>query len=290
MNILVTGSKGQLGSEIRFLSRQFKDFNFYFFDIEELDITSEEGVNKVFDKYKFNYCINTAAYTAVDKAEVEKDLAFRVNTIGADNLAKASNKTGTVLIHISTDFVFDGTNNRPLDEEEVTIPINLYGKSKLEGEERIKRELNDFYILRTSWLYSSFGNNFVKTMQRLGREKNRLGVIIDQIGTPTYARDLAQVIMDIIKNNKKEYGLYHYSNEGVASWYDFACLIFKLTEIDINVEPIPTTSYPTRAKRPVFSLMDKTKIKNKLNIVIPHWTDSLSKCLEEIDENNQKFK
>ena len=280
MNILITGSNGQLGSELKSIAKSNKGHSYTFVDIAELDITNKEAVINFFNSNSFDFCINSAAYTAVDKAEEDIVNAESVNTIGPGNLAIACKLSKTKLVHISTDFVFDGSKNIQYSEKDITKPINIYGDTKLKGELLVQKEIDEYFILRTSWLYSSFGNNFVKTMQRLGQERENLGVIVDQIGTPTYARDLAKAIMVIINTSSNDFGIYHYSNEGVASWYDFAKEIFYYSNISIELNPITTLQYPTPAKRPRFSVMDKTKIKQKLNISIPHWSDSLKECIK----------
>ncbi|WP_044210245.1 dTDP-4-dehydrorhamnose reductase [Flammeovirga sp. OC4] len=282
-NILVTGSKGQLGSELQFLSNDQNNFNFTFVDIKDLDITNLENVIEFFTKEKFDYCINCAAYTAVDKAESDQEVAYKVNVEGPRNLAIGSKINQTILFHISTDFVFKGESSTAYTENMSTSSLGIYGETKLKGEQAIAEEISSFYIIRTAWLYSSFGNNFVKTMLRLGRERNELGVIVDQIGTPTYARDLAKVILAMIDFDKENFGIYHYSNEGVASWYDFAKTIFAIKNIEVMVNPIPTSAYPTSAKRPSFSLLDKSKIKKIFNISIPYWQESLLNCLRLMD-------
>ena len=279
MNILVTGASGQLGSELHFLSNNYPNHTFTFTSREQLDITSEADVFTFFQKNNFNYCINGAAYTAVDKAESDFLNAEKVNTVGAKNIASACKKLEVILIHVSTDFVFDGNKNIAYLENDKTEPINVYGTTKLKGELAIQDRLTKYFILRTSWLYSSYGNNFVKTMQRLGKEKKNLSIVSDQIGTPTYARDLAKVILTIIETKNKQYGTYHYSNEGKVSWYAFAEAIFDYSNITLTLNPITTAQYPTAAKRPSFSVMNKNKIKNNLNICIPHWTDSLKQCI-----------
>ena len=279
MNILVTGYKGQLGSELKVLAEVNKKHSFIFVDVDDLDITDKGAVISFFNSNNFDYCINSAAYTAVDKAEEDKENAEKVNAIGPANLAEACKISDTTFIHVSTDFVFDGNKNVSYSEYDETNPINVYGETKLKGESLIQEKLEEYFILRTSWLYSTFGNNFVKTMQRLGRERNNLGIIVDQIGTPTYARDLAKAIMTIVYTENTNYGVYHYSNEGVASWYDFAKAIFEYSNIEVKLNPIPTSQYPTPAKRPSFSVMDKSKIKENIKIIIPHWTDSLKECI-----------
>ena len=279
MNILVTGSKGQLGSELKVLAEANKKYSFIFVDVDDVDITDKEAVIRFFNSNNFDYCINSAAYTAVDKAEVDNENSEKVNAIGPKNLAEACKLSNTIFIHVSTDFVFDGNKNVQYSEDDETNPINVYGETKLKGELLITEVMEEYFILRTSWLYSTFGNNFVKTMQRLGREKDNLGIIVDQIGTPTYARDLAKAIMTIVDKQSTSYGTYHYSNEGVASWYDFAKAIFQYSNIEVELNPIPTSQYPTPAKRPSFSVMDKSKIKENIKIIIPHWTDSLKECI-----------
>ncbi|MEQ8473404.1 MAG: dTDP-4-dehydrorhamnose reductase [Marinoscillum sp.] len=280
--VLVTGSGGQLGSEIQFLQPKYSTLEFHFTDYPGLDITDSNQINSIFESGKYDYCINCAAYTAVDKAEEEKDASDAINVLGAQNLAKACNQYGVKLIHISTDFVFDGTSSKPLKEDQATSPVNYYGESKLKGEMAISECLEEYFIIRTSWLYSSFGNNFVKTMIRLAETKSELNIIADQIGSPTYAADLALAIMDIISKKSIQFGLYHYSNEGVASWYDFTSAIFEYKGIGTKVYPIPTEKYPTPASRPHYSVMDKTKFKDTFGIEIPHWRESLRKCLEKL--------
>ncbi|WP_258105376.1 dTDP-4-dehydrorhamnose reductase [Marinoscillum sp. MHG1-6] len=281
MTIIVTGSDGQLGNELKTLAKGL-DWNFIFTDYQELDITNKEAVTAFFQSNCPDYCINCAAYTAVDKAESEKEKADLINVTGAENLALACSKAGAPIIHISTDFVFDGTTSRPLNEDQPTTPINYYGESKLNGELKVNEVLKEHFILRTSWLYSTFGNNFVKTMLKLGTSKPELNIISDQIGTPTYARDLAKVIIKIIQDKSEAYGLYHYSNEGIASWYDFTKAIFEYAHISIPVNPIPTEKYPTPAARPAYSVMDKSKIKDTFDIEIPYWRDSLKECLKAL--------
>lgn len=282
MKILVTGANGQLGSELRELAKNTNNLNFIFIDIEELNITSKNEVARYFKNNKFDYCVNCAAYTAVDKSETDKEQVELVNINGVKNLTNACSYNNTVLIHISTDFVFDGKNNRSYKETDKTNPINVYGDSKLKGEIEVQNKLQKFFIIRTSWLYSSYGNNFVKTMLRLSDSKDSLSVVDDQIGTPTYANDLAKVILKIIESKNANFGVYHYSNEGVASWYDFAKMIFEYSKKDINLLPINSKQYPLPAKRPKFTVLNKNKIKNDLDITIPHWIDSLKDCLKKI--------
>lgn len=280
-SILVTGANGQLGSELNIIST-YEAFDFIFTDIDEMDLTNASAVNSFFNTQKIDFCINCAAYTAVDKAEKNVETARLINVDAVQNLAEACTINNTYLIQVSTDFVFRGDSFLPLTEEIKPDPISVYGFTKLEGENIALKTNKRTIVIRTSWLYSSFGNNFVKTMMRLGKERDELGVIVDQIGTPTYASDLAKVIIDIIKNPDLEdkCGLYHYSNEGVASWYDFAKSIFDIKSIDVNLNAINTSQFPTPAKRPAFSVMDKSKIKDSFNIKIPYWRDSLSLCLD----------
>ncbi|HIP30475.1 MAG TPA: dTDP-4-dehydrorhamnose reductase [Campylobacterales bacterium] len=284
-NILVTGSKGQLGSELKALSSNYP-YDFFFTNKAELDISSKEDLETFIQTHKITTIINTAAYTAVDKAEEDSENSNKVNNVAVKYLAEISKEKNIQLIHISTDYVFDGQNFRPYIETDPSNPNGIYGQTKLDGETAIL-EINpkNSIIIRTSWVYSSFGNNFVKTMLRLGKEKDALGIIFDQVGTPTYARDLAKTILDIlpqIKNEKVE--IYHYSNEGVLSWYDFTKEIMKMAKIECNITPIETKDYPTAAKRPHYSLLNKAKIKKQFNISIPFWKDSLDECLRKLGE------
>lgn len=286
MNVLVTGSKGQLASCIKDIDKQYKDLNFIYTDYQELDICDLKQVDSFFkSNQKIDYCINCAAYTAVDKAETETDKAFEINAKGAKNLAIVCNEFDAILIQVSTDFVFDGEKNEPYTETDVAKPISIYGASKLKGEVETQKILKEHFIIRTSWLYSEHGNNFMKTMLRLAETHDEISVVSDQIGTPTYAGDLAQVILKIINSNNKSFGLYHYSNEGVASWYDFAKAIFEESNIEIKINPIKTDAYPTPAKRPFFSVMDKAKIKSDLNIKTPHWRESINNSINYLSED-----
>jgi len=289
-NILVTGSNGQLGSEIRKLS-EISDHNFVFTDINELDLTDISELERFFDKSDISYCINCAAYTAVDKAETDIENAIAVNVTAVRNLAEVCAINHTVLIHISTDFVFDGSNCQPYVETDKAKPINVYGQSKYEGEHQALKENAATIIIRTSWLYSSFGNNFVNTMIKASAKNDKLNVIFDQTGTPTYAMDLAEAILKIIdkiyiniKKPSKYFGIFHFSNEGVASWYDFAIEIFKISGIKCVVNPILTRDYPTPSKRPHFSVLDKSKIKSTFGLTIPYWKDSLTRCIKELED------
>ncbi|HET8837558.1 MAG TPA: dTDP-4-dehydrorhamnose reductase [Flavobacteriaceae bacterium] len=281
MNILITGSSGQLGSEIRFLKSSFPEHNFFFTDAKELDISNKRTVEDFVIKNRIDSVINCAAYTAVDKAESEPELADKINHVAVQFLAEIAKKHGVRLVHISTDYVFNGETFRPYAVDHPTNPINVYGETKLNGENALK-EINpkNSTIIRTSWVYSSFGNNFVKTMLRLGKEREELNVISDQIGVPTYARDLAKFILKNALNIQNEtVSVYHFTNEGVCSWYDFAQEIMELGKVKCKVNPIPTSAYPTPAKRPFYSLMDKTTLKEDFGVEIPYWKDSLKKCI-----------
>jgi len=285
LNILVTGAYGQLGSEIKALSSNYNE-NFFFTDRDNLDITNKLAIKEFILENKIDVIINCAAYTAVDKAEEEQELADLINHKAVEYLATIAKENKCKLIHISTDYVFNGESFRPYLESDSVAPNSVYGKTKLDGETKMQKiNPSASIIIRTSWVYSSFGENFVKTMLRLGREKESLGVIFDQVGTPTYARDLAKTILDILPQIKNEtVELYHYSNEGVLSWYDFAKEIMKMVKLDCVISPIETKEYPTPAKRPHYSLLNKSKIKNRFNLEIPFWKDSLEKCLKVMGE------
>lgn len=276
--ILVTGGNGQLATCIKNESEQ-TIHTFIFRDRDALDISDAKAVNVFFEKENLDFCVNCAGYTAVDKAEAEPRRAQLVNVDGAQNLAKACHDNGVKLIHISTDFVFDGRKKTPYDEQDETNPLGVYGHTKLAGEKAISKNLKAHIILRTSWLYSEHGDNFMKQMLRLCKEKKTLRVVCDQIGTPTYAGDLAQFVIALINKNTDKYGCYHYSNIGVATWYDFALAIFEYANVPCNPIPINTSEYPTAAKRPKFSVFDKTKVKAVFEIQISDWRDSLKKCL-----------
>ncbi|MFY7652413.1 MAG: dTDP-4-dehydrorhamnose reductase [Chitinophagaceae bacterium] len=282
MNILVFGGIGQLGQCIKKLADKQNQYNFIYLDEFKGNILDKQLLDNLFQKHNPIFAINCAAYTAVDKAEDDIELCRKINKEGAANLAEFSEKYNATLIHVSTDFVFEGNLPKLLNEEDEVNPIGMYGLTKLEGEIAITEKTKRYFTLRTSWLYSEFANNFVKTMLRLGKEKTELGIIADQVGTPTYAVDLAACILNIIQANAKEYGLYHFSNEGAISWYDFAQTIFELANITIKVKPLKTSEYPTKAKRPAFSVMDKSKIKQQLGIEIPYWKTSLVTCLKEL--------
>ena len=285
MNILVTGSNGQVGSEIREISSNYS-YNFFFTDRNNIDITCKDSIKDFCQANNINVIVNCAAYTAVDKAETDIENADLGNRKAVKKLSIVSKDLDIKLIHISTDYVFDGKNFKPYCEEFQTNPQGVYGKTKLDGENEM-RDINpkNSIIIRTSWVYSSFGNNFVKTMLRLGKEKESLGVIFDQVGTPTYAKDLAKVILDIIPQiNNEKVEIYNYSNEGVLSWYDFAKEIMKMAKLNCKINPIETYQYPTPAKRPHFSLLNKNKIKSTFNIEIPYWKDGLDDCLRRLGE------
>jgi dTDP-4-dehydrorhamnose reductase len=285
-NILVTGAKGQLGSELRYLSENepslCEHFNFIFADRKILDITSQSAIEQLCVSHNVHVIINCAAYTAVDKAEVEQDAAYSINHHAVENLASIAKKKSIKLIHISTDYVFDGKNYKPYIETDTPNPQNIYGKSKLAGEQAMQSiNPENSIIIRTSWVYSSFGNNFVKTILRLGQERDELNVVVDQIGSPTYARDLARAILQIIPQlNNRNVEIFHYSNEGVCSWYDFAKAIFEVTEIDCKVSAIPGSDYPKPAIRPFYSVLNKSKIETNFSAINPHWRCSMLNMLE----------
>lgn len=280
--ILVVGAKGQLGQCIQKLSSDYKSLSFLFLDSTALDVTKPEDIEAVFKKNQFDYCINCSAYTNVDKAEEEFELAKNINTLGAKFLAKSCNENKTILIHISTDFVFDGNNNLPYKEDDLTNPLGVYGATKLSGEKEISAVLKEHYIIRTSWLYSSFGNNFVKTMLRLANEKDELNIINDQKGTPTNAHDLAAAIIEIIDSKVSKYGIYHYSNTGSTTWFEFAKAVFEMTNTKIKINPVNSDQYVTKAKRPKYSVLDKTKICSTFKINISDWKESLGKSINTI--------
>jgi len=288
MKILITGSKGQLGRELQVLSADYPQHRYFFSDIEELDICDEAAVSSFLKENQIELIINCAAYTAVDKAEQERDAAFQLNGTAVENLCKAAVPNKTYLVHISTDYVFDGTKNSPYNETDAVNPVSVYGSSKLRGEEVILKYALPSLIIRTSWLYSSFGNNFVKTILRLAHEKPELRIIADQYGTPTYARDLAKAILEIISFHplpgKPE--LYLFSNHGDTTWYEFAKAITELSGINIPVHPIETKDYPTAATRPQYSIFSKDKIIRDFHLQIPEWKDSLEECLAVLKKNS----
>ena len=282
-NIIVIGGSGQLGQCLNeVVSGKEQLFNYLFLSKSDLDFINAEDVAKLFEAHKPLYCINCAAYTAVDQAEDDLDRVFEINEFAVKRLAEICLVHQTTLIHISTDFVFDGNSNIPLKEEMPASPVNVYGLSKLKGEQEIQEIMDSYYIIRTSWLYSEKANNFVKTMLKLAQSKDQLSVIYDQVGTPTYAMDLARMIVQLIQKEAKNYGVYHYSNEGVASWYDFAKAVFEFAEVDMTVLPVPSSAFVTRAKRPHYSVMDKTKIKTVMGVEIPYWRDSLNFCIQNL--------
>ncbi|WP_439584261.1 dTDP-4-dehydrorhamnose reductase [Dyadobacter bucti] len=282
MKVVVLGASGQLGSCLKKVSaeREFLDISFP--SENEGNILDPELLEKLFAREQPEFVINCAAYTAVDKAEDEQDICRKVNRDGAAYIASACARHNATLVHISTDFVFKGNVPQLLSETDPTDPENIYGVTKLEGEEAIKGILSRYFTIRTSWLYSEFGNNFVKTMLRLGKEREQLGVIADQTGSPTYAIDLAGVIFDIIESGSESYGVYHYSNEGVTSWYDFAKAIFDISKASVKVNPVKSSEYVTKAVRPAYSVMDKSKIKNTFSVAIPYWRDSLEICIQRL--------
>jgi dTDP-4-dehydrorhamnose reductase len=293
MVVLVTGANGQLGQALQSISGKFPEIDFVFCSSSDLDITKKESCQAIFSKYKPNFCINAAAYTAVDKAESEPEKAQLINEIGPKNLAEVCKEYDSILLHVSTDFVFDGSNKIAYKEEDTPNPTGVYGLTKLQGEKAIQETFEKYFIIRTSWVYSQFANNFMKTMLRLASERDSLSVVNDQIGTPTNAVDLAEVLIFIITqtyNCHTEYvevlqptiynlfGIYNFSNEGRCSWYDFAREIFKINNVNINLSAIPTTSFPTPAKRPAFSVLDKSKIKKTFGVEIKDWKESLKAC------------
>ncbi len=277
--VLVTGSKGQLGNEVQLAAKHYPQFNFIFTDVEELDICDQKAVNRFFDTNQIEFLLNCAAYTAVDKAEDDVALCYKINEEAVGILGKAAFDHGTKVIHISTDYVFDGTNFLPYTEDMPVCPATVYGKSKLAGEELLLSVCPDSVIIRTAWLYSSFGNNFVKTMLKLGKERDSLNVIFDQIGTPTYAADLADAMLQIVNAACFVPRVFHYSNEGVCSWYDFTKAIHRIAGIACLVLPIEAKDYPAKTPRPHYSVLNKQKIKSAYKIQIPHWEDSLQHCI-----------
>ena len=284
LKALVTGANGQLGKSLKAISKNYASkICFVFKSSTELNIIDASLVLADFRHQQYDYCINCAAYTNVDKAESLSPDALSVNVKGAKNLAVASKITNTILIHISTDFVFDGLKSSPYTEGDIAVPIGSYGRSKLQGEKEIMAETHRYFILRTSWLYSEFGHNFMKSMLKFGKEKDTLSVVYDQVSTPTYARDLAKLILKVIESRNTDFGLYNFSDEGVASWYDFAKAIFDIEKIEVNLLPIRSSEYPLPAKRPSYSVLDKEKIKKTFYIEIPYWRDSLYVALRAFD-------
>lgn len=290
MRILVTGCNGQLGNEMQLLAKENAQHEYFFTDViipegtnaQKLDITNEQEVEAFVDSNNIDCIVNCAAFTAVDKAESEEEFCNLLNNIAPGYLAKAVGKRGGSMVQVSTDYVFDGTSHKPVTEEQPTCPNSVYGRTKLAGEESVKAGCTNYLIIRTAWLYSTFGNNFVKTMIRLGKEKPELGVIFDQVGTPTYARDLAAAIFTAV-NKGIVPGIYHFSNEGVISWYDFTQAIHRIAGINTcHVKPLHTAEYPTPAARPHYSVLDKTKIKQTYSIEIPYWEESLRECISKL--------
>ena len=282
MNILITGCNGQLGNEIQLLQTQYAQHTWFNTDVNELDITDKAAIERFVEANEIDGIVNCAAYTAVDKAESDPQLARKLNANAPAYLAEAVAKRGGWMVQVSTDYVFNGTKHTPYVETDEPCPNSVYGQTKLEGEQAVSKLCPNAMIIRTAWLYSEFGNNFVKTMIRLGREREQLGVIFDQVGTPTYAHDLATAIMTAIDKGIKP-GVYHFSNEGVTSWYDFTKSIHRLAGINTcQVSPLHTAEYPTPACRPAYSVLDKTKIKAAYGIEIPHWEESLAKCIAKL--------
>lgn len=282
MVVLVTGGSGQLGQSLQFVADKYPQIQFHFLSSSELNIADKENCVNIFSELKPDYCINAAAYTAVDKAESEPEKAYLINVTGAKNLAETCKDFGATLIHISTDFVFDGNGSKPYTEKDPPNPTGVYGQTKLDGEKAIQSIWDKHFIIRTSWVYSQFGSNFMKTMLRLASDRTSLSVVNDQIGTPTNAVDLAEVLIKIIifsdqQLNANNYGIYHFSNEGQCSWYDFAKKIFEINNIKIDLHPILTADYPTPAKRPSYSVLDKSKIKSNFRMEISNWKDSIFK-------------
>lgn len=280
MVVIVTGANGQLGQSLQFIASNYPEVHFVFCSSAELDITNAEQCEATFSKYQPNFCINAAAYTAVDKAESEPEKAHLINVIGAKNLAEVCKNHHTVLMHVSTDFVFDGESHTPYDENDRPNPTGVYGQTKLDGENAIQAVFDEFFIIRTSWVYSQFGSNFMKTMLRLASERDSLSIVNDQIGTPTNAVDLAYALLNMILfqnqvSSKIYYGIYNFSNEGQCSWFEFAQKIFEINSIQIELKPIPTSNYPTPAKRPAYSVLDKSKIKSVFKLKISDWETSL---------------
>lgn len=295
--LLLTGAGGQLGQELQALASHYPDWVFLAPKREDLDITDTNALARYFQQYQPDYCLNTAAYTAVDKAEQEEELAFAINATAAGMLARLCQEHGTQLIHYSTDYVYESGIDRPLIETDITEPEGIYAASKLSGDKLVLHTLPSAMIIRTSWVYSSYGHNFVKTMLRLGQERDHLSVVFDQVGTPTYAHDLAQASLQIIEQvekgetpREKLGGVFHYSNEGVTSWYDFSITIFDANGLSCEVAPIESKAYPTPAARPHYSVLNKAKIKAAFGLRIPHWQDGLRRCLIQINAGEPSWK
>lgn len=286
--VLVTGANGQLGSSLRVLSRQYLSYTFLFTDVDELDICNREAVNAYVKEHRVDYILNCAAYTAVDAAEDNEALCRQINCEAVRNLGEAASETGARVIHISTDYVFDGTGHRPYAESDAPCPVSVYGQTKLAGEQALAEVCPDSVVIRTAWLYSEYGRNFVKTMLRLGKEKEEISVVFDQVGTPTHAGDLAKAVWAVVEaaeEGKFQPGIYHFSDEGVCSWYDFTIKIFQLAGLDCRVKPIESKDFPSRAVRPPYSVLNKGKIKVTYALTIPHWEESLRGCLAALGEN-----
>lgn len=286
--VLVTGADGQLGNSLRALSSRHPSFTFLFTDVTELDICDKEAVQAYVNRNQVDYILNCAAYTAVDKAEDNEAVCFRINAEAVRNLGKAAADAGARILHISTDYVFDGTAHRPYIETAPTCPVSAYGRTKLAGEEALLSVCPDAIIIRTAWLYSEYGHNFVKTMLRLGKEREEISVVFDQVGTPTYAGDLAEAMCTVLEAGEKgdfKPGIYHFSNEGVCSWYDFTIKILQIARLACRVKPIESTAYPSRAVRPPYSVLNKKKIKAAYGLAIPHWEESLRRCMVALKES-----
>jgi dTDP-4-dehydrorhamnose reductase len=287
MKLLITGAYGQLGNEMRVALERYPHLESIFTDVDTLDITDKNAVDAFVALHQPNVLINCAAYTAVDKAEDDLALCYKINCDAVRNLGEVAQVHGMTVIHVSTDYVFDGTSHIPYTEDMAVSPTNVYGKSKLAGERELRRVCPGAIIIRTSWLYSGFGNNFVKTMLRLGSERSQLKVIFDQIGTPTYAADLADAMLQIIDSGKFVPGIYHFSNEGVCSWYDFTKMIFKLANVECEVLPIESKDYAVRTPRPHYSVLNKSKLKSTYNQTIPYWMDGLERCLHVLQSQSK---
>lgn len=287
MKLLITGAYGQLGNEMRVALERYPHLESIFTDVDTLDITDKNAVDAFVALHKPNVLINCAAYTAVDKAEDDLALCYKINCDAVRNLGEVAQAHSMMVIHVSTDYVFDGTGHIPYTEDMAVSPTNVYGKSKLAGERELRKACPGAIIIRTSWLYSGFGNNFVKTMLRLGSERSQLKVIFDQIGTPTYAADLADSMLQIIDSEKFVPGIYHFSNEGVCSWYDFTKMIFKLANVECEVLPIESKDYAVRTPRPHYSVLNKSKLKSTYNQTIPYWMDGLERCLHVLQSQSK---
>lgn len=284
--ILITGSHGQLGNEMQQASTRFPAFNYIYTDVEDLDICDKTALNTYVKANHVDIIVNCAAYTAVDKAEDDVALCFKINADAVRNIGEVAKENSLKVIHISTDYVFDGTNYMPYTEDQQVCPSTVYGKSKLAGENALFESCDQAVIIRTAWLYSSFGNNFVKTMLKLGKDKDSINVIFDQVGTPTYAADLASAILQVLSHEPFVPGIYHFSDEGVCSWYDFTKSIHRIAGITCDLHPIETKDYPARTPRPHYSVLNKAKIKSTFGIVIPHWEESLVKCIEILNHKD----